>query len=140
MIKDHGIVTALSWVKDLLSFPSATRKRIKEQALKSIQLFKLGKRSKEADEFIKGLGECEFIGFAPNISYIKMKGTSDDLQSIFVHPFSSPSLVYKVKGCPALLITNAYIDFNKTRLEKIPHNKFQDSLKGIIKDVRGITG
>lgn len=142
MIKENGIITALSWVKDLLLFSPSRRKKMRKLALESLKKFKQGKESDEGIELVRGLEEeAEFIGFVPNVSYVKeMAKDAEDLSSIFVHPFGSPTLLYKVKGKPILLLTNANLEYNKSKLEEIPHNKYQKKLMNVVKNTLGITG
>lgn len=142
MIKESGIVTALSWVKDMLSFPVSARKKIRRLTLDGILKFKKGKVSKESQEFVDGLkANGQFIGFATNISYIMENAKYDEeLDSIWVHALSQPSLLYKLKGLPVLVVTNPNIEYNDSVLNKIENNKFNKELMKILKNSRGING
>ncbi len=142
MIKEGGIVTGLTWVKDLLSFPVLARKKIRRLVLKGILNFKKGKPSEEAIELIEGLKKNgQFIGFATNISYVMENSPYDDeLDSLWVHPLSEPSLLYKLKGLPVLIVTNPNIEYNDSVLNKIEYNKFNKELKNVLTNIRGLNG
>ena len=142
MIKEDGIVTALSWVRDMLTFSISARKKIRRLTLDGILKFKDGKETKEARELIEGFkNNSQFIGFATNISYIMENSKhEEELESIWVHALSQPSLLYKVKGLPVLIVTNPNIDYNNSVLNKIDGNEFNKELKKVLKNIRGING
>ena len=142
MIKEGGIVTALTWVRDLLSFPVSARKKVRRIILKGILNFKKGKPSQEANEFIDGLKKNgQFIGFATNVSYVMEDSPNDEeLNALWVHPFSEPTLLYKLKGLPVLIVTNPNIEYNDSVLNKIDNNNFNKELKKVLTNIRGING
>lgn len=142
MIKQNGIVSGLSWVLDLLQFPVPARRKVKKIALSGIRLFKKGKKSSEGEHVHQFLTEdCEFIGFALNMSYVMENSKyKDELNNVWVHPFSTPTLLYKVKGLPMLVVSNENLDYNNSALSMIESNKFNDELMRVLKNSRGIQG
>lgn len=131
------VYSALTWCYQLVKSTRGHRQKAKRLALNAIKHFKKGEASKEGDELAKELKEnYEFIGFIPSVSYVKEKGTKKDLQAIWVHPFSTPTLLYKHKKLPVLVVVNGNIDFNDTRIRKIDKNADLDGLENIL----GITG
>jgi hypothetical protein len=143
MEKSGGIVTALSWVKNMVFSKTTHRKRSKEVALEGILHHIDGKVTKKMDELVTILksDEVEFIGFIPSVSYIKENSSSkDELQAMFVHPFSSPTLLYKMRDIPVLLIANGNLDFNDSVLCKISENKYNEDIQKIAQAILGITG
>jgi hypothetical protein len=142
MIKEDGIVTALSWVKDLLNFPVSARKKVRKMVLDGIKNFKKGKPSKEAEEFLELLKqEGQLVGFATNITYVMESAKYDDeLESIWVHPLSEPSLLYKIKDMPILIVTNPNIEYNDSVLNKIEQNKYNKVLRKVVSNSRGLNG
>lgn len=143
MEKKNGIVTALSWVKNMVFSKVSHRKESRKIALEGILHHVGGKPTKEMKELVELLSSdaVEFIGFIPSVSYIKEKSSfKDELQAMFVHPFSSPTLLYKLKDSPVLLITNGNLDFNNSVLCKISENKYNEDIKNLEGGVLGITG
>lgn len=127
----------LTWVWDLIKSKASHRKEARTLAEDAVKNFKKGNPSKEGDTLCSQLKkDFEFIGFAPNISYIKEKGPKDQLEALWVHPFSVPTLLYKHKKLPYLVLVNGNLDFNNTRLSDIKQNASLDGLENIL----GITG
>jgi hypothetical protein len=117
---------------------SSVKKRLEwvKLVLNHIENFDKGKSKKEGEELIKELKKNYIlIGFAPNITYVKHDGAKEDLKYQWVHPFGTPTLLYKHKKLPTLLLVNGNLDFNNSRLNKIDKNK---SLE--LQSILGITG
>ena len=142
MQKEKGIVTALTWVKNLIFSSLKFRKETKEIALEGILQHIGGEETPEMKEFLVFLKkEAEFIGFIPSVSYIKEKSShKEELEAMFVHPFSVPTLLYKIKNRPALIIVNVNLSFNDSVLCKISENKYNEDIKNLERNVLGITG
>lgn len=140
-----------TWVLTLTNSPSATRKKVKKAIFEGMKYFnakfkKIGPKEShknvlselEGDTeysvksydpdvmaFIKQLEKeqgFEFIGFSDQITYIKESGSKDQLEALWEHPFGSPTLLYKIKGLPALIIAGPDIEFNDSIRNKIPSN------------------
>lgn len=142
MEKKNGIVTALSWVKNMVFSKTTHRKLSKQTALEGVLNHVGGVPTPEMKELVKNLNKnCEFIGFIPSVSYIKENSAfKDELQAMFVHPFSSPTLLFKMKDAPVLLITNGNLEFNDSVLCKISENKYNEDIEKLENAVMGITG
>lgn len=131
------VVTALTWVYQLVKSSKSQRTKAKELALDHILHFKGGKKTEQSEALVNSLGkEFEFVGFAPNIMYVKEKGSAEDMKAQWVHAFSVPTLLYKHKELPVLIVANGNLDFNDSRLRKIDKNIDLDELRNIL----GITG
>lgn len=142
MIKEGGIVSALTWVLTMLKSSVSNRKKHFKIAMEGIlHRDPSGKATEENTELVDFLlNDCEFVGFTPNISYIMANGSKEERESIWVHPFSVPATLFKVKGKPLLIVANANLDYNDTVLSKIEHNKYSKDLIKSLKNIRGITG
>lgn len=131
------VISALTWCRQLAAAPVKARKKARKLALDAIGHFKKGKASEEGKTLVESLEkDFTFVGFCPSVSYIKETGSKDDLRAQWVHPFSTPSLLYKHKKLPVLIIANGNLDFNDSRLRKIDKNMGLDELH----DILGITG
>jgi hypothetical protein len=116
-----GVVTSLSWANQMLNIPSSKRKKIKKIILEACKIFRKGQRSVEGDQLyqlLKG-NEVELIGYVPNVSYIKIEGSSEQLKSFWVHPFSIPTLAFKSKKYPMVMLVNPSITFNDSILKSL---------------------
>lgn len=142
MIKNDNVIAALTWVKQLITFPVSERKKLRKICLNGIKLFKKGKESDEGREAARFLKEdCEFIGYAVNISYVMENSKhEDELGCLWVHPFSGPTLLYKVKNAPMLVLSNENLNFNKSNLQYIEMNKYNKKLMSVLNNSRGIQG
>jgi hypothetical protein len=143
MLKDHEeIITSLSWVELLLAISGKARRGLRKKCLDGIRFFKKGKPSEQGDECVRFLKEdCTFIGYAVNICYVMEQGESKtEEETIWIHPFSVPSPLYKVKGVPLMVVGNENLDYNKNVLNNIPANKYNEELRDFITNVRGIQG
>ena len=131
------VVKTLTWAIQMLQMKVSQRTKTRKLCLDHIENFKRGKPSDEGTTLVESLKkDFQFIGFSPNVYYIKEKGPANDLNVMWVHPFSTPALLFKHKKLPCLLITNGNIEFNSSRLKKIKANNGLDNLD----DILGITG
>jgi hypothetical protein len=131
------VISTLTWVFQLVRSSPARRTEAKKLALDHIRHFKRGKKSEQGENLVKQLiEEFDFVGFTPNVTYVKEKGIKQDLNAQWVHPFSIPTLLFKHKELPILAITNGNLDFNDSRLRKIDKNIDLEELQ----DILGITG
>lgn len=85
---------------------------------------------------LKSEKEWEFIGFAPNTMYVKESGSQAELESIWVHPYAVPALVYKHRRLPLMIYTSPTIEFNTSVLREVDANRHN----GLISKGRGIMG
>jgi len=140
MIKEGGVVSYLTWAVTLLRSSVTTRINHFKIAIEGI-LLKGGKPTKQSKELTGYLlNDCDFIGFVPNISYIMGKGDSNEIKNLWVHPFSTPTMLFKVKDQPLLVVANANLDYNDSVLTKIDHNQYSKEIMKTLKNIKGITG
>jgi len=94
------------------------------------ELAKLNPTGVELHKLLKS-GDVEFIGFCPDVPYIKEKGPAKHLEVPWLHQFGTPALLYKIKKYPALLITAGNIRYNASALSEIDANNENNLLSGI---------
>lgn len=132
-----SVVKTLTWAAQMLQMSAANRTKTKKLCLNHVRHFDKGEKTKAAVDFVNSLQkDFQFIGFTPNVFYLKEKGPKNDMNVLWVHPFSTPTLLYKHKRLPCLLMTNGNLEFNSSRLAKIKANIGIDELHNIL----GITG
>lgn len=126
-------MNVFKWVNILINSKAMTRYRMVKHCLKAIKLFNKGEKSPEGDEFYRFLTKADktLIGFAPDISYIMVDHKDkSNLNVLWNHNFSIPTLLYHIKGTPFLLLANANLDYNNSKLLEIDENKaMADELK-----------
>jgi hypothetical protein len=118
----------LSWVSDLLNSSGDSRVNLKKKILENI------KNTKETKELYKLLtsSEVDFVGFAPNIYYAKATASQKDyLESLWVHPFGLPMLLFYHKPSCCLIVAGPGLRFNDTILNENPKNKTKIRAEGI---------
>lgn len=126
----------LSWVDVFIQATVKRRREWVNSILDGIRSFnsKSGKPTPEGETFADTLmnrSEFELIGVCPNIMYIKADGAKEDLNAIYVHPFGSPTLLYKHKKTCALVIAGPGIRFNDSVVREISFNQYNEQVLGI---------
>lgn len=127
------------WVNIFFCGDQNDRKKVVQAVLDSIWIFKKGKPSKQGEEAAKLLtsDKVELIGVVPHIEYIRVSSRSaEDLEVIWNHRFSVPTLLYRIKDSPFLLLANPNIEYNDSKLLEIPENADLKELQ----DILGIIG
>ena len=117
----------LSWVEDILNMEAGHRASLVKKILDDI-------KEEIGDNFYTMLtsADVEFVGISPSTRYIKTKGSAEDLDAIWVHPFSVPTLLFYHKKTHCLINAGAAIRFNDSILNEIAENRDQISGKGIM--------
>lgn len=125
----------LNWVYTFSNSTSSERAKMKEELLKGIRNF-ITESNNRSDDLYKLLksGDAEFVGFIPEISYFRESGHGQNLKALFVHPFGGPTLLFKMKHAPALIIASPTIRLNDSFLRDAKLN-----LKSIDDNILGIT-
>jgi hypothetical protein len=143
------MLNMLTWATTLLDSEEDERPEFVEMILKSVLNFKNGEASEEGKKTVSYLkNDCHLIGFCPSTTYIMPKSRGEGSLDVFwEHPFSIPTLLYKDKKRPLLVLTNGNLDFDDSRLikmNKLSKIEIEEDFSGEIKlekdEVRGITG
>lgn len=100
--------------------------------MEGIKCYKQGEESDEGSEAVDFLNDCKFVGFTNQAQYVmaseRGKGS---LEYIWEHPYSIPSLLFKHKKFPFLIVANGNIDYDDGRMRKSKYNNKEEELKGI---------
>lgn len=117
------------WVQTILDLPSRDRLKIVNTTLAGLR----DEGLEQTDELVAAVkdGRLEFVGIAPEVRYLRVKGDAQDLDSIWVHRFGTPKLLYKVHGAPILIITGSKLKLNESDVLE---------LNGRNREVKGLTG
>lgn len=136
----------LSWLDDLLESSQKRRKQLKAALLTGIREAKaewtnhknpeerkIKSKNPESKKLANWLesDDFDFIGFTPSIMYVKETGPKPDLDAIWHHDFAVPSLLYKHKDLPFLIISNPGLDFNNSVVKSIDANQYNAVIYGI---------
>jgi hypothetical protein len=127
------------WVNIFFSGTQKQRKAVVQAVIKAIRIFKKGEPSKEGDEATKLLtsDRVQLIGVVPHVEYIRVESKcEEDLEVIWNHRFSVPTLLFRIKDSPFLLLANPNIEYNDSKLLEIPENADLKELH----DILGIIG
>lgn len=143
------MMNLLSWAMTMLNADVGEREDFVGFVLDSIKNFKKGEVSPEGKEAVAFLkNDCHLIGFCPSTTYIMHKERGEGSLNVFwEHPFSIPTLLYKHKKLPFLILSNGNLDFDDSRLVKmnsIAKIEVNEELDGEVNfetdGVQGITG
>jgi hypothetical protein len=129
----------MKWVNILMLGNSRERSALVNDVIDAVKIFKKGKISEEGKHYASLLksDKVEFIGFTPNITYIRAHSTDkEDLDVLWDHKFSAPTLLYHVKDSPIMILVNPNVAYNDSRLLEIDENS--ELLE--IRDLKGIIG
>jgi hypothetical protein len=112
----------LTWNMTLLKFSEKEREKMIDLVYDSILKFENGVEATQdgidAVGFLKE--ECKLVGFAPSINYIMHKERGEgSLECFWEHPFSIPTLAFKHKKLPLVILSNGNIEFDKSKLIQI---------------------
>jgi hypothetical protein len=129
----------MKWATILLWGTGKQRIEVVKSVIRSVRIFKKGKTTKEGIEYEKLLcsNKVELIGFVPNITYIRVNSKDkEDLEVLWDHRFSAPTLLFHLKDSPIMLLVNPNVAYNDSRLLEIDEN----SELVEIRDLKGIIG
>lgn len=129
----------MKWANILLWGTAKQRVEVVRAVIESVKIYKKGKPSKQGSEFYKLItsNKVELVGIVPNISYIRATSSDkSDLDVIWDHRFSGPTLLYQLKDSPIMLLVNPNVAYNDSILTEIDANS--DLIE--IRDLKGIIG
>ena len=131
----------LSWVTTMLDTPVKKRWEWVNLIIEGIRSYRKESKSplsKQDEATVKYLSDAllddktfEIVGFAPNISYVRVDAPNRDmLKYIWIHPWGTPPLVLKHRRLPVFLIAGPGIRWNDTILRELKENGHTDSVIG----------
>jgi len=129
----------MKWANILMWGSGKQRSIVLEAVLKAVRIFKKGKSSPEGVKYEKLLrsNKVDLIGFVPNITYIRVNSRDqEDLEVLWDHKFSGPTVLYHLKDSPFLILVNPNVAYNDSRLLEIDEN----SDLAAIRNLKGIIG
>jgi len=122
------------WANIFFCGTAKQRRHVVNVVMDAIKIFKKGKQSSEGDdayEFITS-NKVELIGVVPNVNYIRVESkVKEDLDALWDHHFSVPTLLFRIKDSPFLLLANPNVEYNNSKLLEIAENANLKELKGI---------
>lgn len=128
------MMNMLTWNITLLEASESDRQKIVNLTLKAIENFNQldkdkarGNKEKISELEQEGLDavgflkdDCQMVGFAPSVTYIMPKSRGEgSLENFWEHPFSVPTIAFKHKRLPFLILTNGNLEFDSSKLRKI---------------------
>lgn len=145
-----------TWVSTLINSSSSTRRKLKQKVTEGISFFnskwndvppnedlsdqnippkfKLKSKDKDVENFVKSLKKeknLKFIGFIPEVTYVKESGPKEHLEVLWEHQFGSPALLYAHESLPMLIITGPNIMFNDSIIRSIKTNSYKEKVNGV---------
>ena len=124
--KPNEIDESVPWYEQLQKIDDSKFKEIED---KFFNLLKKHKR--ETLAFIVQY-KPEILGFIPRIEYTMVKDDQNDINTVWVHPFSLPTMCFWSKQGKFVFFVNANLDHNESVLSSVPGNNVQP--------LRGFTG
>ena len=127
------------WANIIMWMDNKFRMGLVKKVLDGVRIYKKGEPSKAGEEFYKLLNsdKVELIGFVPDVTYIRAKSRDpEDLEVLWNHKFSIPTLLFHMKDSPFLLLVNPNVAYNDSKLLEIEENN--DLIE--IRDLKGIIG
>lgn len=133
-----------AWVKMMQHLPEEKRQEWVERIHRSIKVQAKKENpinNKELSNFSDLLQDgrkFKLIGFSPNVQYIKdSKGKNDPgvLESVYIHAFGTPKLLYAHKKLPILVVVGPDLRINESVLDE-----GTNKVKNERHNITGITG
>lgn len=118
---------ALKWFDLYLKCSSDQRKKIRKSVIRAVENYsdkgEGNSDTKAGKKLSKSLKEdFTFVGISPNIMYAKESGSAKDLKATWVHPWATPTLAFKHKKLPAIILVNPGIRYNESFLQEMAFN------------------
>jgi hypothetical protein len=129
----------IAWADYMLQISAKYRLKVMGAFYTAVRTFKNGETPTKEGIAIEKLlrsNKVDVIGFVQNVNYIRINSShKEDLDVIWDHKFSVPSVLFQLKGTPIMLLVNPNVAYNDSRLLEIDENAELEeirNLKGII--------
>lgn len=125
----------MKWANIIFFGDSKQRMKVVDACLKAILIFQKGEPSKAGKEAHALLtsNKVDLIGFVPYVNYIRAKSKcEDDMDVLWTHPFSVPTMLFRVKGTPFLLLANPNVEYNESKLLENEENRHLAELNRLL--------
>lgn len=125
----------LSWVKTMLRSPASRRAQWKQELIDGLKAYRSPKKNPSSDvkylsEILEKEKDVEFVGFTPDIEYIKEKmdpeiagDEQSQLECIWKHDHMNPALLYWVPELHIFIIVGPGLRFNDSVLNEVGMSK-----------------
>lgn len=102
-----GVKDYLPWVALMTKLPKSERLRWVRCVLDGIRSYR-GKSPEKSVWLSDVLQSSEFetIGFAANVSYVRLDGNATEMSALYVHPWGTPTLLLKHKRLPVIIMAS----------------------------------
>lgn len=140
----NQVKSFLTWVKTTMNSGRKDRRKLKNQILDAVRESSIKSKQNPRDPYqgkklydaLRDTAKFKLIGFAPNVMYVKEDGTEDQLNTVWVHAWGMPTLLFKHKKFPMLIMVGPGIRFNETLLSELDEGQYREWMDV----VQGITG
>lgn len=114
-VKDY-----LPWVALMTKIPASERMRWVKEVFAGIRSY----RNKQSDasraswlsDVLSDRKEFELVGFAANVTYVRIDGNAMDLSAMYVHPWGTPTLLLKHKRLPVIIMASPSMRYDASLL------------------------
>lgn len=127
------------WANIFFCGTAKQRQAVVRAVIQAVGIFQKGVSSAKGKEAVELLtsNKVELIGVVPNINYMRVQSRcEEDLEVLWDHRFSVPTLLYRIKDSPFLLLVNPNVEYNESKLLEIDANADLKELR----DIAGIIG
>ena len=111
-VKDY-----LPWVALMTKVPKSERLRWVRLVLDGIRSYR--SKSEQKSTWLSDVlasGEFETVGFAANVSYVKLDGNATEMSALYVHPWGTPTLLLKHKRLPVTIMASPSMRYDDSLL------------------------
>lgn len=133
--KEGEVLSFLSWVHVVSTSSDAQRKALRKVLLDDLLKYgsNRGAQTEKGSALYRAFHSKAFeqIGFSPNVMYLKVKGTPDEMQALFVHPWGTPKLLFRHEGFPLWIITGTDLRLDESIVGEVPANRFSQYVGGL---------
>ena len=110
------------WVRTILQASYKNRLKIVRQIENDIRMYgslndEETPEGKALCESIIKSGDYEAFGLLPNLSYVRIEGTEEEREAVFIHAFGDPVILYRHKNTGVLVVLGASMHFDESLIE-----------------------
>ena len=131
------IKESLKWVYTMIMSKPARRKEWVKLIIEGIRSYR-GENAQDKkgavwlSDVIQDDSKWEVIGFSVHEAYVRLDGSEDETNCMFIHPWGTPPLLLKHKTLPIIMTVGPGIRWNDTVLNELKGNEALEYIKNLV--------
>lgn len=128
---------SLAWVKTMINSKISRRQEWVKLIIEGLRSYR-GASSEDRkgaiwlSDVIQDETKWEIVGFAVHEAYVRLDGSEEETNCMFIHPWGTPPLLLKHKTLPIVMTVGPGIRWNDSILSELKDNEALEYLKNLI--------